>query len=241
VTNWDRFFDEHYLRTYMPRLDKVDSSAEALAAVELAGAPPNADVLDCPCGWGRHTIPLADAGYRAVGTDRSAALLDEARRRREDATWVQADYRELPFADGSFDCVLNLFSSIGYVGEEGDRQAFSEFHRVLRPGGSLVVETMHRDRLARIYQTHSWDQIGADGLLVEARSFDQVASVTSVDHTYIGPNGSRDSFSYEFRVYTVTEVDRLLRDAGFAEVQHYGGLGGEELTLDTRLVAVARR
>ena len=37
---------------------------------------------------------------------------------------------------------------IGYWGEDGDAAMFSEFRRVLRPGGRLVLETMHRDRLA---------------------------------------------------------------------------------------------
>ena len=65
---------------------------------------------------------------------------------------MQADYRELPFEDGSFDAVVNLFSSLGYRGDEGDRQTLREFRRVLRPGGALVIETMHRDRLVRVFR-----------------------------------------------------------------------------------------
>jgi ubiquinone/menaquinone biosynthesis C-methylase UbiE len=240
VTDWDRFFDEQYLRTYLPRLEQLDSTREAMAAVELAGCPDGGDVLDCPCGFGRHAIPLIDAGYRVVGVDRSDAQLGEARRRRADADWVRADYRELPLEDESFDCVVNLFTSIGYTGEDGDRKALAEFRRVLRPGGALVLETQHRDRLARIFQERSWDPIGDDGLLFEARRFDQVASVVSVEHTFIDPGGGRHAFSFELRTYTVTEVDRMLHEAGFAEVDHYGGLDGEELAWDTRLVSVAR-
>jgi ubiquinone/menaquinone biosynthesis C-methylase UbiE len=240
VTDWDTFFDEHYLRAYLPRLEQVDSAAEGLAAVRLAGCPDGGDVLDCPCGYGRHAVPVAAAGYRVVGADRSEAMLHEARRREQRARWVRADYRELPFDDASFDCVLNLFSSLGYTGEDGDRRALAEFHRVLRPGGALVVETMHRDRLARIYQHRRWEPLAEGAILVEAGRFDPVAGTMEVDHTYVGAGGERHEFTYTLRVYTATEIDRMLREAGFEEVEYHGGLEGGELGWDTRLVAVAR-
>ena len=60
---------------------------------------------------------------------------------------MHADYRELPFADASFDAALNLFTSLGYLGDEEDTRVLREIGRVLRPGGRLVIEILHRDRL----------------------------------------------------------------------------------------------
>jgi ubiquinone/menaquinone biosynthesis C-methylase UbiE len=240
MTDWDRFFDEQYLRTYMPRLDELDSSAEAVGAVALADCPKGGDVLDCPCGWGRHAIPLTEAGFHVVGADRSETQLREARRRDARTTWVQADYRDLPFDDGSFDCVLNLFSSLGYVGEAGDRQALAEFRRVLRPGGALVIETMHRDLLAWIFRQRTWEALPDDGLLLESRRFDQITGTMHDDHVYIDGDGTRHTFSYAVRTYTATEIDGMVRSAGFGRVDYYGGYGAEAFDWDTRLVAVAR-
>ena len=77
--HWDTLFDELYLKTYA-RMDwRADDEQEALGAVALAGVKPGADILDCPCGFGRHSIVLANAGYRVVGADRSPVLLEEAR------------------------------------------------------------------------------------------------------------------------------------------------------------------
>jgi SAM-dependent methyltransferase len=239
--HWDRLFDELYLRTYAVLERGGEAEVAALAAARLAGVEPGGDVLDCPCGYGRHSIPLARAGYRVVGADRSPVLLEEARRRagEDGPTWVEADHRELPFADGSFDAVLNLFSSLGYRGEDGDRQTLAEFRRVLRPGGALVVETMHRDRLASIFQPRGWEPLPDGGLVVEERRFDHVAGEIETTHGLIDAEGRRDSVTYRMRCYTATELVRLIEEVGFVGVECFGGLDREELAISTRLVVLA--
>jgi ubiquinone/menaquinone biosynthesis C-methylase UbiE len=241
--HWDTLFDDLYLRTYA-RVDReVNDEQEALGAVGLAGVSPGADVLDAPCGYGRHSIVLADAGYRVVGVDRSPVLLEEARRRAGDGDWpqwVRADHRELPFEDASFDAALNLFSALGYRGEDGDRQTIAELKRVLRPGGALVVETMHRDRLMYIYQRRGWEPLPDGDLLLEEREFDYVAGEIETTHSLVEAGGNRESLTYRFRVYTATELVRLVEDAGFSAVECFGGWEREPLSRETRLILVAR-
>ncbi len=234
---FDRLFDEAYLETYGPRQSPEDAAEEALAAARLAGCEPGAEILDVPCGYGRHSVPLAEAGYRVVGADRSQVLLDEAARRAEGLELVQADYRELPLPDDRFDAVLNLFTSLGYTGKEGDTQGLREFRRVLRPGGRLVVETIHRDRLVRVFQPHRWERL-PDGYLIEESRFDSVESVMENTVTYLSDGGEWQEFPYRLRIYTPTELVEMAREAGFEEVACYGGFEGEELTTDTRLVLV---
>jgi ubiquinone/menaquinone biosynthesis C-methylase UbiE len=235
---FDRLFDEAYLEIYGPRQPPEEAEQEMLAAARLAGCKPGAEILDAPCGYGRHAIPLAQAGFRVVGADRSQALLDEARRRGAEFELVQADYRELPFPDDRFDAVLNLFSALGYTGKEGDTQALREFHRVLRPGGRLVVETMHRDRLIRIFQPRRWERL-PQGYLLEESRFDPVESVMENTVLYLRDEGEPQEWPYELRIYTPTELVEMARAAGFGEIACYGGFEREELGADTRLVLVA--
>src|SRR5688572_16483203 len=241
--DWDTLFDDLYLRTY-GRLDTgANDEGQALGAVGLAGVSPGADVLDAPCGYGRHAVVLARAGYRVVGVDRSPVLLEEARQRAGEGEWprwVQADHRDLPFEDASFDAALNLFSALGYRGEDGDRRTLGELRRVLRPGGALVVETMHRDRLMHIFQRRSWDPLPDGDLLMEERTFDYVAGEIETVHTLVEASGNRESITYRFRVYTATELVRLVEDAGFGEVECLGGWDREPLSRETRLILVAR-
>jgi ubiquinone/menaquinone biosynthesis C-methylase UbiE len=244
MTDWDEFFDELYLETYVPRIEAWDSAAEATAAVELAGSAPGAEILDSPCGFGRHSIPLADAGFKVTGIDRSPAQVAEAKKRSGEREWprfLEADYRELPFEDASFDTVLNLFSSLGYRGVEETQAVFTEFRRVLRPGGALVFETMHRDRLMAVFREREWEELPDGGLLFEERSFDPVESRVHTKHRLIRTDGSRSDFEFGLRVYTATEIDAMLKDAGFPNVDFYGGLLEQKpLSREHRLVAVAR-
>jgi SAM-dependent methyltransferase len=241
---WDAFFSDFYLRAFAADERDEEAEAQALAAARLSGCPDGGDLIDVPCGFGRHVIPLARAGYRAVGVDRSQALLDEARRRMGHERWpklVAADYRELPFADESFDAALNLFSSLGYLGDDGDTNVLREIRRVLRPDGRLVVEIMHRDRLVRHYRDQDWRLLGEGRLLLEQRTFDAAEGVAQTTQTLIDSTGERDSRSFSVRVYSATELLGMLGRAGFAEAKAYGDFDGNPFTPDTRLLIVARR
>jgi len=240
---WDAFFSDFYLRAFADDERQEEAEAQALAAARLAGCPDGGDLLDVPCGFGRHSVPLARAGYRVVGVDRSEALLAEARRRARGERWpklVRADYRELPFADGSFDAAVNLFSSLGYLGDAEDTKVLAEIRRVLRRGARLVIEIMHRDLLVLRFQESDWRLLGEGRLLLEQRTFDAAAGVAQVTQTLIDRAG-RDSRSYSVRVYSATELLAMLAAAGFADARCHGDLDGAPFTTGSRLVIVARR
>jgi ubiquinone/menaquinone biosynthesis C-methylase UbiE len=230
--DWDAVFDETYLRTYMPMASAEQSREQALAAVALAGADPGAEILDCPCGFGRHALPLAEAGYRITGLDRSPTLLAEAEHRRGEAEWprfVRGDYRALPFENSSFDAVLCLFSSLGYLERDEDVGVLRELHRVLRAGGALVIETAHRDGFARFAQTfarRTWDRLPDGSLYLEERTPDWSAGTIDTYRLIVTPGNERIERPYVLHVYSAKEWIQMLREAGFLEVEAFGAWDG---------------
>ena len=235
---WDAFFSDFYLRAYADEERDAQAEEQALGAARLTGCPVGGEVLDAPCGFGRHSHPLARAGYKVTGVDRSGALLEEARRRGDGPAFVQADYRELPFADASFDTALNLFTSLGYLGDDEDARALTEIHRVLRPGGRLVIETMHRDRLVAQWFEKDWQLLGEGRLLLEQRTFDPATGVAQSTQTLID-GGERESRTWSLRCYTATELRAMLSGAGFESARCFGDLEGGPFSTSTRLVIVA--
>lgn len=96
-------------------------------------------VLDIGCGTGNHAIAVARSGARVTGVDISPAMLRRARAKARDldVELMEVDlHAGLPFADGSFDCVL----SVHVLQMVRDPAAFlDEVRRVLAPGGRLVL------------------------------------------------------------------------------------------------------
>jgi ubiquinone/menaquinone biosynthesis C-methylase UbiE len=97
------------------------------------------DVLEVAVGTGRN-LPFYPAGVRLTGIDLSPAMLDVARERAADhrieVTLREGDAEALPFADGSFDTVV---CTLGLCGIPDEGKAIAEMHRVLRPGGKLLL------------------------------------------------------------------------------------------------------
>ncbi|HEX3213864.1 MAG TPA: class I SAM-dependent methyltransferase, partial [Actinomycetota bacterium] len=119
------------------------TAAEVNGVVGQLGLAPGARLLDLCCGPGRHAVPLAQLGYRVTGLDLSRPLLARAAAAAagQRVGLVAADMRRLPFADGSFDAVLNLFNAFGYLEDEAqDELVLAEVARVLAPGGRFLQE-----------------------------------------------------------------------------------------------------
>jgi ubiquinone/menaquinone biosynthesis C-methylase UbiE len=98
-------------------------------------------VLDAGCGPGHTALALAPTAGSVVGVDLSPSMLEQARRlagEREaaNASFEEGDVESLHFADGSFDLVTSRYSAHHYPHPE---RALAEFHRVLRPGGRLLL------------------------------------------------------------------------------------------------------
>jgi ubiquinone/menaquinone biosynthesis C-methylase UbiE len=105
---------------------------------QLPRTAPLNDVLEAGCGTGMNAKLLAERyGWRITPVDLAMEGLAVGRRYGVERL-VQADLRSLPFAAASFDAVLSLDVLVHFeAGGEG--AALREFHRVLKPGGLVVL------------------------------------------------------------------------------------------------------
>ncbi len=245
-TPWyEDFFDHSYLRIYEPFLPaekNVQEAEQILARLNLA---PASRILDLACGYGRHCTPLAKRGYKITGLDLSAPLLAHAQQEASDqhvsVTWEQADMRSIPFKQ-EYDAVINIFTSFGYFEQEADNLlVLKQIHEVLKPDGLLLLDTVYQIRLVRSFTPHSIIHYD-DGLTVlEERHFDLQTSRNEVKITLLYPDGQRGEHHHSMRLYTFNELSSLLTAAGFSVQASYGALDGSPLTMDSRLVLLAKK
>jgi 23S rRNA (guanine745-N1)-methyltransferase len=145
------------------------------AIAEMLAASPADIVLDAGCGDGFYLGSLAHlTGFDAHGVDISTPAVDAAARRYPECEWIVANAdRFLPYSDSSFSIVLSVTA----------RMNSSEFRRVLRAGGRLIVALpapddlielrgAGRDRVARTVETFA-----PDFTLVDQRRITTVAEL----------------------------------------------------------------
>jgi len=214
---WEQFFDEDYLRVWgaVP----VSGDDEAASLWRILGLSAGARVLDAGCGYGRVSLPLARLGARVLGVDQAAPLLTEAERRRGalDAgqlRYLRHDLRTR-LGESGFDVALSLFSSLGYGDESDDLAILGTLAAAVKPGGKVAVDTNHRDILAALLGrgVAPAHRLPDGTLLIEEPRFDPVAGRVETTWFWSGPRGSGQK-SASLRVYTITELVRLLERVG---------------------------
>jgi demethylmenaquinone methyltransferase/2-methoxy-6-polyprenyl-1,4-benzoquinol methylase len=187
-------------------------------AVDLCGIRPGNRVLDLAGGTGdlsSRLLPLVGPKGRVVLSDINASMLQEGRKRLVDEgavgniAYAQADAEQLPFPDGTFDCVTIGFGLRNVTRKE---RALAAMYRVLKPGGRLVIlEFSHpvAPGLKPAYDLYSFTILPILGKLVAG-----------------------DAASYRYLAESIRmhpDQDTLLRmmeDAGFERCQYFNLSGG---------------
>jgi len=175
-------------------------------------------MLDVACGTGDSTVAVARAaapGSRVIGSDISTGMmsfvLEKARKAgvEDRITVEQGDCEDLPHADGEFDRVTCAF---GVRNFEHKEKGLKEMHRVLKPGGKVVILELSvpgNPVIAALYGLY----------------FKRILP-------FIGGLVSGDNAAYKYlpaSVYAFPKPEafsRMLEGAGFREVRHqYLSLG----------------
>jgi ubiquinone/menaquinone biosynthesis C-methylase UbiE len=169
-------------------------------AIDLASRVPagSRKILEIAAGTGRVTRRLLEdlpADGELVVTDLNQPMLDIARELSSDPriTWQQADAESLPFTDdASFDAVVCQFG-IMFIPDKP--QALSEMNRVLRPGGTLLLNV--------------WDELAKNPM---TRVLHELASAEF-------PNDPPIFMLTPFSMPDPAKLKQLIEDAGFSDVK----------------------
>ena len=102
-------------------------------------------VLDAGCGTGRVAIELAVRGYEVVGVDFDASMLDAARAKAPELTWVRADLATLGSADfpddapDSFDAVVMAGNVMIFVLPGTEGAVLERLGALVSPSGLVIA------------------------------------------------------------------------------------------------------
>jgi ubiquinone/menaquinone biosynthesis C-methylase UbiE len=239
-------FGREYLALYSHR-NEAEARADIRAVMDLVALAKDEPLLDLGCGAGRHLLALYEAGFsHLVGLDLSQELLDVAAKRLaaagvEGIELVQADMREIPYV-GHFATVLSLFTSFGYFeDDETDQAVLAAVNRALQPGGIFLIDTLNRDWVIAHLVPKEERTLSGRVLLIERRVSEDRRRVEKATRV-IEEGGEERTFYESVRMYTGDELEEMLKDVRFANVQRYGSLRGEpHCSASKRLILVAEK
>lgn len=186
---WADDMPQAYERHLVPAVFRPFALELARRVADLAPR----QVLELAAGTGVVTRELVRVVAEVVATDLAEAMVEQGRRSVPQARWQQADALDLPFDDTSFDAVVCSFGVMFFPDKVS---GLAQAHRVLRPGGTLLLTTWG--------DVHEHDVASAlVDALDELFPHDPPRFLTAVPHGYCDPDA----------------VARDVRAAGFSRVE----------------------
>lgn len=220
---WNTYFDDN-APEYLNECFTQNTDFEVDFLVEELNLPSGARILDVGCGVGRHSVPLAQRGYRVTGLDLSAGMLAQARAAAEEAgvevEWVQADASKFclePIFQAALCLCEGSFGLLG-AGDDPVEHPLSILRHIaasLVPGAPFVLNALNGMRKIR----QATDEEIASG------AWDPMLMVERMQVTYESLVGSK-SLEIRERTFIPTEVMALCRWAGFDVRNVWGGTAG---------------
>ena len=247
-----RYYDAYYgqILNYPKQCDLLER------LFERQGLKGRLSILDIACGTGTHCLELAGRGHEVVGVDMSPEMIEEARRKASSSpiskkpAFVVQDMRKLRLRR-KFDAAICMFGGFGYLDNDRDLARFLKgLSRHLNPGGLFLFEFWNigglKDSPYRTWRKVPFDQ-GAIYLLSES-NFDHQRGILRIFMEFIVEQGGSiiDDFveNHEIRIYSLSEMRRLLLANGYQLLEVFDERGLESFSLPSkdafRIFAVAR-
>ncbi|MGW7694890.1 class I SAM-dependent methyltransferase [Streptomyces asiaticus] len=242
--DWEILFGENYDHFDLPDLTAELSEREAARMVKLGRIGQDMDVLDAPCGHGRHANILAAQGYSVVGVDRDERFLakaaDGARTMGVDVDYRQVDLREMSFT-AEFDVAVSWYSSFGYFDDETDRDILRRYRQALRPGGRFLLDMhspyRHVPSMRANHDRHVDVLRRGEDMAVEIHELDAEASRCFSEKITVR-DGKVERAGFSVRMFTAPEIVEWFRTAGFSDARVMDEDGGTFTISSRRLVVL---
>lgn len=234
------YFDEIY-RDLTKYYKGNVSRKEAEFASRVLSISPGSRYLDVACGYGRHMAYMPRD--TVVGIDINTSYLKEAAKYGD---VVAGDIRLLPFRKSSFRGAYLMHSTLGLFGDSIDLDILMWISGVLKKDGVLLIDVVNKQKMDNAYVA-----IG-DTWKMQLNTGPYKISIMIVYNPYIKKLretryiyregeyiGKRD---LELRLYSLDELENMLRLVGMSVTSVYGDFeGGEYGRNSERLIVVAHK
>ncbi len=166
--------------------------------LELLDAKSGGSYLDVGCGTGNYIAYFSQLGYFFAGIDPSDIMLDKARVKCPNITFIKAGAESIPFDDNSFDGASGMFTLHHW---KDIQQGLKELYRVLKPQSKLVFLSFTSEQTDGYWLAHYFPEMikRAGEIPDQHEMFDLLhrAGFSSIEtEKYFVHEGLQDQFMY---------------------------------------------
>lgn len=249
---WKTLFDEVYLVTDARSVGDMQITRQELDIfTSLVPMQPQDRILDLCGGQGRHALELCRRGFRhCTVLDYSQPLLDIGRReaagKPSAVEFLQGDARHTALPSETFDHVLILGNSLGYLPElDADLRILKESLRLLKPRGWMLLDVTDGAAACATVCPNAWHEIGNDVVVCRQREIKN-GRVCAREMVLSKTQGMIRDRTYCIRLYRAEDLAELVARAGFGRVKVHRDASALNRAEDVgcmnqRLVVVARK
>lgn len=208
-------------------------------------SPEGSHVLDLLSGYGRHALPLAEAGHRLCCVDISAEycaeLREQAAAQALPLTVVEGDALTVALPEASYDAAYCMGNSLHFFPYNDMLRFFERIAQQLRPEARLVLHSqLLMESVLPHFQERTWMPVGDMRYLMESE-YDAAAGCLRSEVIHL--HGQEEHRRHiQQHLYSLAELIRMLNQAGFDVTDTFSSLEGDPFQLgDEQLYLVAKK
>lgn len=243
----ENFFGNKYLDIHLPLLTDNVNNTDVNFMLDVLDIPEGSEILDVPCGFGRHSNILAQKGYKMTGIDFKPEFIELANKNSAElglinTTFQVGDMRKLDF-DNKFDAVINFFTSFGYFDDNDNFDTLKGMARSLKIGGKLLIDMVNREWAINMTRENGliWLLYPDNKVFLANNKFDILKGRWISEQVIVEKGESFDQLQ-DVRLYSYTEYSFLLNIVGLRIVAAYGDSDKSDYNVKSRnMILVAEK
>jgi 2-polyprenyl-3-methyl-5-hydroxy-6-metoxy-1,4-benzoquinol methylase len=239
------FFDGYYKEIWRHVFPEKTTIAEADFIIKDAQLVAGSHVLDLMCGYGRHSLELAKRGINVSAVDNLPDYINEITQKAVAENLplecICADVIEMKI-EKEYDAVICMGNSLQFFNAEDLQNLLVNISAHLKPGGRFYINTWTIAEIAlQNIKENVSSHIGGMTLQSECTVLSHPTRIV-VKSTIINEKGDREVKTGIDYIYSIAEMDVLLKEAGFQLKEIYSIPGRKPFTVgEPRAYIVAEK
>lgn len=241
----DTYFDGYYKDIWKTIIPDELTVKEVDFMIQYFNLQPGNKVLDLMCGYGRHSLSLAKKGISTTAVDNLSDYINEIKK--------TAELEKLPVVaivdsainykpTDTFDLAICMGNSLNFFNADDTLKIMKMVAGCLKPGGHFFINTWSLlEIIAKGFKQREWSKEGDLKFLVECKFLFHPTRMEA-EHIIIAPDNNTETKKAVDYIFSVSEMESMLAEAGFVLNEIYSVPGKKKFALgDPRAYIVAEK